>query len=191
MKLVLFAVLIVLALSLSFISYGQSQGTILNKAPLRKGVGLITPAATTPPFPRTISSNTYRRTMTLDRNGNLGLTLGKLGYPTEKKYVGVIAQEMQGIAPYTADSFRAKLNPGDQTESDILRFDPSALTYITISAIKELDSKVAEIKQLREEVDELKLLVKSMASKAEFDNVKRIGRASGRGGAGPEDRNDA
>jgi hypothetical protein len=75
---------------------------------------------------------------------------GKLGYPTDQTYVGVIAQEIQAVAPYTVDSFRAKLNPDDATETDILRFDPNALTYIAINAIKELNAKLKELEVLRE-----------------------------------------
>jgi hypothetical protein len=76
---------------------------------------------------------------------------GKLGYPTDKTYVGVVAQEMQGVAPYTIDSFKARLNPEDIDETDILRFDPNALTYISINAIKELDVRIQEIERLRQE----------------------------------------
>jgi hypothetical protein len=76
---------------------------------------------------------------------------GRLGYPTDKTYIGVIAQEIQSVAPYTIDSFKAKLNPEDMDETDILRFDPNALTYISINAIKDLDVKIQEIEKLRQE----------------------------------------
>jgi hypothetical protein len=76
---------------------------------------------------------------------------GQLGYPTDKTYIGVIAQEIQSVAPYTIDSFKAKLNPEDMDETDILRFDPNALTYISINAIKDLDVKIQEIEKLRQE----------------------------------------
>jgi hypothetical protein len=100
---------------------------------------------------------------------------GKLGYPTDKTYVGVIAQEIQPVAPYTVDSFRAKLNPGDATETDILRFDPSALTYITINAVKELDTKVAEIEKMRKEIDELRAMVKSLVAEKNNSGNKSLG----------------
>jgi hypothetical protein len=96
---------------------------------------------------------------------------GTLGYPTDKRYVGVIAQEIQSVAPYTVDSYRAKLNPDDAEETDVLRFDGTALTYIAINAIKELDAKVEEIRELQKEnrnlsdrLAELEAVVKSLAA---------------------------
>ena len=96
---------------------------------------------------------------------------GKLGYPTDKTYVGVIAQEIQSVAPYTVDTFRARLDPNDGEETDILRFDGSALTYIAINAIKELDAKVDELRELQKEnqnlssrLAQLEALVKSLAA---------------------------
>ncbi len=101
---------------------------------------------------------------------------GRLGYPTDKTYVGVIAQEIQSVAPYMVDTFRAKLNSEDDEETDILRFDGSALTYILINAVKELDAKIDEIRTLHEEnkelaarLAELESLVKSLV--AEKRNV--------------------
>ena len=96
---------------------------------------------------------------------------GKLGYPTDKTYVGVIAQEIQSVAPYTVDTYRARLDPDDAEETDILRFDGSALTYIAINAIKELDAKVDELQELQKEnqnlssrLAQLEALVKSLAA---------------------------
>lgn len=96
---------------------------------------------------------------------------GKLGYPTDKTYVGVIAQEIQSVAPYTVDTYRARLDPDDAEETDILRFDGSALTYIAINAIKELDAKVDELQELQKEnqnlssrLAHLEALVKSLAA---------------------------
>ena len=97
---------------------------------------------------------------------------GKLGHPTDKTYVGVIAQEIQTVAPYTVDSFKAKLNPEDVTETDILRFDPNALTYISINAIKELST---ENQKLRQELDELKAMVKSLAAEKNGAGNKSMG----------------
>lgn len=93
---------------------------------------------------------------------------GKLGYPTDKSYVGVIAQEIQSVAPYTIDKFRAKLNDEDIEESDILQFDGSALIFIAINAIIELDARLEELKRIQIEnqnlvakLDKIEALVKS------------------------------
>jgi hypothetical protein len=107
---------------------------------------------------------------------------GKLGYPTDKTYVGVIAQEIKTVAPYTVDSYRAKLNPDDVEETDILRFDGTALTYIAINAIKELDAKVEQIRELQNEnqnlssrLAELEALVKSLAEERTSVEGKSLG----------------
>ncbi len=65
---------------------------------------------------------------------------------TEKEYVGIIAQDMQKIAPYTVEDIpmgqvikedangkEVIVNPG----KNYLSFDPNALWYMTINAIKE------------------------------------------------------
>lgn len=107
---------------------------------------------------------------------------GKLGYPTDKTYVGVIAQEILPVAPYTVDSHRAKLNPDDAEETDILRFDGTALIYIAINAIKELDAKVEELRELQKEnrdlsdrLEELEALVKSLAAERKSNDGKSLG----------------
>lgn len=95
---------------------------------------------------------------------------GKLGYPTDKTYVGVIAQDMEEIAPYTVSTYQAKLNPEDKEKSGVLQFDGSALIYIAINAIQELDKKIEELNQLKSEnenlsrrLDELEGIVKTIA----------------------------
>jgi hypothetical protein len=95
---------------------------------------------------------------------------GKLGYPTDKTYVGVIAQDIEQIAPYTVSSYRTKLNPDDTEETDVRQFDGSALIYIAVNAIQELDKKIEELYQLKSEnenlsqrLDELESIVKTLA----------------------------
>ena len=93
---------------------------------------------------------------------------GKLGYPTDKTYVGVIAQDIESIAPYTIGTFRTKLNPEDDEETDVLQFDGSALIYIAINAIQELDTKVEELNKLKEENQNLSLRL------TELENIVRV-----------------
>jgi len=76
---------------------------------------------------------------------------GKTGLSTEKTYVGVIAQEIQKILPYTVETYKAKLNSNDTNETDLLRFDSNALLYVCINAIKDLDTRMAEMENLRSE----------------------------------------
>lgn len=80
---------------------------------------------------------------------------GKAGMPTDKEYIGVIAQELRKIAPYTVSIVNMKIEPSDAAETEVLMFDPSALMYIAVNAIKELDAKVSELKQLSEDYADL------------------------------------
>lgn len=60
---------------------------------------------------------------------------GKAGLPKEQKYVGVIAQDMQQIAPYMVGEFTYQDSTG-KTEQ-YLDYDPNALAYILVNAVKE------------------------------------------------------
>jgi uncharacterized coiled-coil protein SlyX len=67
------------------------------------------------------------------------------GMPSGAKGIGVIAQDIQNIAPYTVSTFRAKLNPSDPHETDLLSFDSSALTFVLINAIKEQQGQISAL----------------------------------------------
>ncbi|HEX8531840.1 MAG TPA: tail fiber domain-containing protein [Cytophagales bacterium] len=70
---------------------------------------------------------------------------GEAGMPTDKKYVGVVAQQMQKVAPYTIDTFTHLDSTGKATQ--YLNYDATALTYILVNAVKELE------RQHRQEID--------------------------------------
>ena len=61
---------------------------------------------------------------------------GKAGIHTDKQFVGVIAQDMQQIAPYTVGEFRYEDSTG-KTEN-YLDYDANALTYILVNSVQEL-----------------------------------------------------
>jgi hypothetical protein len=68
---------------------------------------------------------------------------GKGNTPTDgKHYVGVLAQDVQGVAPYMVGSELGKLEPSDEMETELLTFDGSALVYALINAVKELAARV-------------------------------------------------
>lgn len=84
---------------------------------------------------------------------------------SQQEHIGVIAQEMQSIAPYSVASIGI-CKPGipgkDGSNSvHVLTFDPSSLIYIAINAIKELDRKDAELEQKQASYDELANQLKS------------------------------
>ena len=76
---------------------------------------------------------------------------GEAGLPQDKKYVGVIAQEMQQVAPYTIGQFTYQDTTGKTTQ--YLDYDANALTYILVNSVqeqqKQLQEKDAQIGELK------------------------------------------
>jgi len=70
----------------------------------------------------------------------------KSGHDTEPEYVGVIAQELQQVAPYMVSTF-------DKDEEEYLNVDPSAMIYMAINAIQEqqdiIDAQQKEIEAMK------------------------------------------
>jgi hypothetical protein len=70
-------------------------------------------------------------------NGRAGTTAGQAG-------VGVLGQEIETIVPETI----RRVSVTDEPELDDMRvFDPSALTYVLINAVKELAARVEHLEQ--------------------------------------------
>jgi hypothetical protein len=63
-----------------------------------------------------------------------------------KEYVGIIAQDMKKIAPYTIGTFKDAT-----TNTEYLNYDANAVTYILINAVKE---QQATIDLLKKQLDE-------------------------------------
>jgi len=66
---------------------------------------------------------------------------GLAGLPNDMEGIGVVAQDAQKAAPYTVGTFKAKLNTRDAEETELYDFNGSALTFVMINAIKELDER--------------------------------------------------
>jgi hypothetical protein len=95
---------------------------------------------------------------------------GKAGFPDDnQEHIGVIAQEIVKVAPYTVNTFRGKLNPKDKKETDLLNFNSHALTFDLINAVKELDSNIIKLSEenqkLRLEMENLKTRLSSLEAK--------------------------
>jgi hypothetical protein len=71
---------------------------------------------------------------------------GKGGMPAGLKGIGIVAQDMMQAAPYTVSTYRAKLDPNDQSDTDIYNFNSSALTFVMINAIKEQQKEIDGLK---------------------------------------------
>jgi len=70
---------------------------------------------------------------------------GKGGPAKSKKpQVGVIAQEIQQVLPYTVESRVGKIEPTDSEETELLSFQSSSLTYLLVNAVKSLDKQFRE-----------------------------------------------
>jgi len=74
---------------------------------------------------------------------------GEAGMPTGKKYVGIIAQEMQKIAPYTVGEFTYQDTTGKQEK--YLDYDANALTYILVNSAKQQQEMIEKIQQAAEQ----------------------------------------
>ncbi|MFA5114896.1 MAG: tail fiber domain-containing protein [Candidatus Omnitrophota bacterium] len=71
---------------------------------------------------------------------------GKAGFPDDNQdHVGVIAQEVIKAAPYTINTYKARLNPQDKKETELLNFNPHALIFDLINSVKKLDSNITAL----------------------------------------------
>ncbi|WP_031525642.1 tail fiber domain-containing protein [Dyadobacter crusticola] len=82
---------------------------------------------------------------------------GAAGLPTDKKFVGIIAQDVQKIAPHMVGTFTYQDSLGNKTE--YLDYDANAMTYMLVNSVKEqqqmIEQKDEEIRQLTAETAEL------------------------------------
>lgn len=73
---------------------------------------------------------------------------GKGDTPNDgQDYIGVKAQEIQSVFPYMVKTRRAKLNPKDKKDTELLEFDSSPLIFVVINAIKELDERLTSLEK--------------------------------------------
>jgi hypothetical protein len=66
---------------------------------------------------------------------------------TNVEQVGVLAHEVKPVFPYMVGEVKAKITDEDEEESDLLTFNSSALQFVIINAIKELNSRLQIIEQ--------------------------------------------
>lgn len=70
---------------------------------------------------------------------------GLAGMPRGMQGIGVIAQDVKNVMPYAVSTMKKKLHPEDELETDVYMFDGSALPFILVNAIKEMDSSMLKI----------------------------------------------
>jgi hypothetical protein len=64
----------------------------------------------------------------------------KSGYDTRKEYVGVLAQDLQKVAPYMVNTFT-------QNKEEYLSVDNTAMMYMLINAVKEQQEQIEALKK--------------------------------------------
>ena len=71
---------------------------------------------------------------------------GKGAYEEDgKEYIGIIAQDIQKVAPYMVETVEGKLNSQDEQPTKLLQYDPSALVYILVNAVKEQQQQITSL----------------------------------------------
>ncbi len=89
---------------------------------------------------------------------------GKLSLPNDSEYVGIIAQDMQEIAPFMISEAYASDSLGN-AESKYLAYDASALPYMLVNAIKEQEDKInkqeQELEILRDKITQLSAAIEN------------------------------
>ncbi|MEM1325797.1 MAG: tail fiber domain-containing protein [Bacteroidota bacterium] len=76
---------------------------------------------------------------------------GKLGTDAEAEKVGILAQDMQKIAPYMIGEFTPELEDGKKGET-YLNYNSSALKYIIVNSIQEQQNQIEELHQSNDEL---------------------------------------
>lgn len=88
------------------------------------------------------------------------------GYDPSKEYVGVIAQELQVVAPYMVNTSARILPDGSTGYLDV---DNSAMTYMLINAVKEqqeiINTQQDRIDALEKEMQEIRALLQGVTQK--------------------------
>lgn len=101
---------------------------------------------------------------------------GKMDMPTDQEFIGLIAQEVREVAPYTV-----KVTEG--SEEGYLFVDGTPLTYMLINAVQEqqaiidgqdkriedLEAQLSEVAQLRQEVAALAKILQAQATEQRAD----------------------
>lgn len=105
------------------------------------------------------------------------------GISSDKKYYGIIAQEMKQVLPSTVMEVKKKIRASDKNSSEFLMFNPNDLFYSGLNAIKELDAENQLLKEtireeaakneaLEERVEELERLVLATIAKSQVYSDK-------------------
>lgn len=76
------------------------------------------------------------------------------GTPDGLKGIGFIAQDVKDIVPYMVKSEMKKLRETDEKETEVFYLDPSAMDFLNLNAIKDLDLRIDGLEAKVEKRDE-------------------------------------
>jgi hypothetical protein len=71
---------------------------------------------------------------------------GKAGTVNDSKNIGVVADEIENVLPDTVSTYTAKLNEGDENDSQIKKFDASEVTWLLVKSLQELKAENDSLK---------------------------------------------
>ncbi|MEN0047679.1 MAG: tail fiber domain-containing protein [Bacteroidota bacterium] len=84
---------------------------------------------------------------------------GKAGMPSDQTYIGIVAQEMQEIAPYTIHPTTIEME--QEGKKEYLSYDGTAVTYMLVNAIQEQqrmieekEKAIADLRTIQEKKDQ-------------------------------------
>lgn len=83
-----------------------------------------------------------------------------------KEQIGIIAQEIKAILPYTVETQKRKLHPNDESLTDFFVFNGSSLQYVLINAIKEQQSQIEDLKTANKALEARLSALEGLLSKA-------------------------
>jgi hypothetical protein len=69
---------------------------------------------------------------------------GKASLPTGSSGIGVIAQDVAELLPYSVSTISTKLEPTDESDTELLTFNASALPFILVNAVKDLEKQTLQ-----------------------------------------------
>ena len=107
---------------------------------------------------------------------------GLCGISPEKENVGIIAQDMVTIAPYMITEKDMRLDPNNpdnqEIMKDVLTYDPNALSYILVNAVKEqqeiISSLQNENRALIERLDRIEQHLAASRREDHYPHLKLI-----------------
>jgi hypothetical protein len=71
---------------------------------------------------------------------------GKAQTPTDgKEQIGMLAQDVQPVAPYMITSYQDKLDPADAAPTDIFSMNNGSMVYALVNAVKDLAAQITAL----------------------------------------------